>query len=73
VAIDEAWNAPKGTIDVWWRGMENGALMLLLAHLLHQNTEWRRNRIRVLRIVPNTEAVEEVRQHINELAVTVHP
>ncbi len=68
VALAEAWNAPQGTIDVWWRGMENGALMLLLAHLLHQNPEWRHNRIRVLRIVSNDEAVEEVRQHISELA-----
>ncbi len=28
---DEHWEVPKGTIDVWWRGMQNGALMLLLA------------------------------------------
>ncbi len=67
-ALAEAWNAPQGTINVWWRGMENGALMMLLAHLLHQNPEWRRNRIRVLRIVSSDEAVEEVRSHIHELA-----
>ncbi len=35
--VDEHWKVPPGTIDVWWRGMENGALMLLLAHLLHKN------------------------------------
>ncbi len=27
---DEHWTIPAGTIDVWWRGMENGALMMLL-------------------------------------------
>lgn len=66
--LDEAWDAPEGTIDVWWRGKENGALMLLLAHLLRQNPEWRDNPIRVLRIVPSDEAVNEVREHIAELA-----
>ena len=35
--VAEHWNVPTGTIDVWWRGMKNGALMMLLAHLLHQN------------------------------------
>jgi hypothetical protein len=50
--------------------MENGALMLLLAHLLHQNPDWRRNEIRVLRIVSNEEAVEQVRNHLVELAAS---
>ena len=68
--LAEAWNAPEGTIDVWWRGMKNGALMLLLAHLLHQNTEWRRNSIRVLRSVPTEEAVAQVRNHILDLAAS---
>jgi hypothetical protein len=48
--------------------MENGALMMLLAHLLHQNPSWRECPIRVLRIVPNSEAVAEVREHIIDLA-----
>ncbi len=64
----DAWEVPAGTIDVWWRGMKNGTLMLLLAHLLRQNPEWRHNSIRVLRIVPAEEAVKEVRKHIEELA-----
>ncbi|HEX5050347.1 MAG TPA: amino acid permease, partial [Planctomycetota bacterium] len=60
----KAWDVPEGTIDVWWRGMQNGGLMLLLAHLLHQNPEWRRNRIRVLRVLPSAEAVQEATRHI---------
>ncbi|MFH1302961.1 MAG: amino acid permease [Planctomycetota bacterium] len=64
----DAWEIPDGTIDVWWRGRRNGSLMLLLAHLLHQNPEWRRNRIRVLRAVSNSEAVDEVTRHIEELS-----
>ncbi len=42
----------KRRIDVWWRGMRsNGDLMLLLAHLLALNHEWRQARITVRTIV----------------------
>lgn len=67
-AIADTSEAPVGSIDVWWRGMQNGALMLLLAHLLHQNPEWRSNPIRLLRLAPNEEAKQEVYQHLVELA-----
>ena len=59
---------PPGTIDVWWRGMRNGPLMLLLAHLLHRNAEWRDHPIRVLRVVSTPDAVDDVTAHIVELA-----
>ena len=68
--LDEAWEIPEGTIDVWWRGKKNGALMMLLAHMLHQNPEWRHNSIRVIRIVPHEDAVREVSEHILQLAAT---
>ncbi|MCA9258080.1 MAG: amino acid permease, partial [Planctomycetales bacterium] len=68
--LSDAWEAPRGTIDVWWRGRQNGALMLLLAHLLHQNPEWRGNPIRVLRSVTSEDAVDEVTQHIRELSAS---
>ncbi|MBN2416839.1 amino acid permease [bacterium] len=43
---------PEGKIDVWWRGMEhNGALMLMLAHLLTLNPAWRRTVLYVRSIV----------------------
>lgn len=64
----DPWTVPQGTIDVWWRGSRNGKLMLLLAHLLHQNPEWRRNPIRMLRVVEKTEAETDVRSHIEQLA-----
>ncbi len=66
--VDQHWEVPVGTIDVWWRGMENGALMVLLAHLLHQNPEWRLNRIRLMRVVEKAEAQAEVEAHLVELA-----
>ncbi|QDT03164.1 Amino acid permease [Rubripirellula lacrimiformis] len=68
--VDEHWKVPAGTIDVWWRGMENGALMMLLAHLLHQNPGWRDNPIRLLRVVENEEAEQEVRKHLIELGAS---
>ena len=37
------------TIHVWWGGLErNGDLLLLLAHLLHSNSEWQGARVSVL-------------------------
>ena len=37
------------TIHVWWGGLErNGDLMLLLAHLLHSNPEWRGAKVEVM-------------------------
>ena len=65
--VDDHWQVPQGTIDVWWRGMDNGALMLLLAHLLHCNGEWRNNKIRMLRVVENEQAKPEIEAHIAEL------
>jgi len=39
-------------IDVWWRGMQkNGDMMLLLAHLLNLNTEWRQAKLYVRTII----------------------
>jgi hypothetical protein len=48
-----ALDRPQGTIDVWWNTLRNGSLMLLLAHLLQQNSEFRGSPIRLLHIVEN--------------------
>lgn len=40
--------APRGSIDIWWKGGRNGSLMLLLAHLLTQTPEWRNHPIRLI-------------------------
>ena len=62
------WNVPPGTIDVWWRGMKNGELMLLLAHLIHRNPEWRKNPVRVLRVIAKEEGRGEVLNHFADLS-----
>ncbi len=38
-------------IDIWWRGRENGSLMVLLAYLMSLNSEWSGCRIRILRLI----------------------
>lgn len=66
--VYDPWNASAGTIDVWWRGEKNGELMLLLAHLLKQNLDWRKHEIRLLRVVSAEIAKPEVIRHLSELA-----
>lgn len=65
---EDPWIAPAGTIDVWWRGRQNGNLMLLLAHLLTKTTEWRNRTIRLMRIIENEAGAAEVESHLRELA-----
>ncbi|MCB0344734.1 MAG: hypothetical protein KDD66_06440 [Bdellovibrionales bacterium] len=48
-------------VDVWWYSKDNGSLMLTLADLLTNNIEWTNHRIRVLRIIKDETAVEEVK------------
>ena len=63
----DARHVPLGTLDVWWRGNQNGELMLLLAHLLTQNQAWRSRPIRLIRTIQNEAGREEVLNHLNEL------
>lgn len=67
---DDPWEVPDGTIDVWWRGRQNGELMLLLAHLLRQNRKWQNRTIRLMRIVGDEAARDEVQNHLDQLAVS---
>jgi amino acid transporter len=68
VALDaDSRYVPHGTIDVWWRGHQNGELMLLLAHLIAQNQAWRSRPIRLLRTIENEAGHDEVLKHLNKL------
>ncbi len=52
-------------IHVWWGGLQrNGDLMLLLAHLLKRNPEWRNATIRVLSLASNDHMKEETERHL---------
>jgi amino acid transporter/nucleotide-binding universal stress UspA family protein len=61
------WQPPYGTVDVWWRSARDAELMLLLAHLLTSNNEWRSRTIRVLRVVEKQAAQQEVERHLREV------
>ncbi len=67
---EDPWEVPAGTIDVWWRGKANGPLMLLLAHLLATNDEWRNRQIRLLRVAPSDAACAEMTRHLTDLIET---
>ena len=54
-------------VDVWWRGMKNGSLMVLLSHLLTQNWEWSHTEVRLLRLVDNEEARVGTREDLERL------
>ena len=63
----DSHKVPRGTVDVWWRGRHNGELMLLLAHLLTQNPEWRSRQIRLMRTIENEAGRSEVQKHLEGL------
>ncbi len=59
--------APQGSIDVWWQGGKNGALMLLLAHMLKQNPEWRNHPIRLVFALSDPEQEAKTREKLGRL------
>ena len=69
VAVDRGLPPPGGRhrIDIWWRGLENGSLMLILAYLLTLNWEWDEARIRVLRMVRDEAEQEEAELELRTL------
>lgn len=66
-SVSDAWETPEGPIDVYWRGKENGPLMLLLAHLLTQNSQWRARELRLIRVISTEAGRDEVMNHLRSL------
>lgn len=65
--VDDPWTPEIGTVDVWWRGRDNGPLMFLLAHLLVQNDPWRGKALRVIRAIGSEAGREDATTHLTEL------
>lgn len=65
--VQEKTEIPRGAINVWWTDSENGALMLLLAYLLHKNSEWRDNPLRIIRPVPPKAEVANVVKEMRDM------
>jgi hypothetical protein len=58
----------RGRIDVWWRGLNhNGDLMLLLAHLLNLNADWRQAKLFVRSIVQSEEEQQAMTVKLEEM------
>jgi hypothetical protein len=57
-----------GSVHVWWTGTTaNGSLMLLLAHLVGQHSDWRGSRITVLTAVEHPDEVVDATARIRTL------
>ena len=54
-------------VDIWWRGQQNGSLMVLLGHLLALNWQWSRAKIRLIRVIEDAAGREPTDQALREL------
>lgn len=54
-------------IDLWWRGHENGALMILLAHLLMHSVEYSNSRLVLKRVVKSKADFQEAENELKQL------
>jgi amino acid transporter len=61
------WESPTGAINIWWSDEKNGAMMLLLGHLLKENREWRDCPLRILRPVPPKADMENVEKEMKNI------
>jgi amino acid transporter len=60
-------NRRNRRIDIWWRGMRNGSLMVILAHLMSLNSEWAGTKIRILRVAYTPEEQAKAREELERL------
>ena len=54
-------------IDIWWRGKENGSLMVIASHLMTLNYKWSNVKIRLLRLIQKEEGREPATHALEEL------
>lgn len=56
---------PKESIDLWWGGLKmNGALMILMAHLLQRSLEWREASLTIKMVVSNEGAALDAERNL---------
>ena len=63
----EKTQIPDGAINVWWTDAEHGALMLMLAHLLRENPEWRNHPLRIIQPVAPRADVATIEADMREM------
>ncbi|MGM5483005.1 MAG: hypothetical protein ACQESF_06070 [Nanobdellota archaeon] len=66
---EECKNQRKETIDVWWNTPENGNFMLLIAHLISNSPEWKKNspKIRILKIIRKQNDYTQVYNYLKKV------
>jgi amino acid transporter len=58
----------RNRIDIWWGGLKaNGSLMLLLAYLLRNDSQWRRVRIFLKLVVTDQDAAQAARDNLKQM------
>ena len=60
-------NTDSKRIDIWWRGKDNGSLMVLASHLLTLNLKWSGTKIRLLRMIHNEEGREPATHALKDM------
>ena len=63
----ERWTPPEGHIDILWQGPEHGELMVLLAHMLKKNPEWRTRHLRLLAALPPKGDAENLKKSLEDM------
>lgn len=65
---DERAFGKRKVIDIWWSGPNaNGALALVLVHIIRQHVDWRQSTVRLLRIVTGEDGRTQTRVHMEQL------
>ena len=69
IDIEEDYKkSSKGSIDVWWGGLKmNGALMIIMAHLLRRSFGWREAELTIKMVVPNESAARDAEKNLAEI------
>ena len=52
-------------IDIWWRGLKNGSLMLILGYILQRNPVWKDKVIRIIRSVEQESQIKSATKALN--------
>jgi len=69
-SVDNIRNSdhPEGKyIDIWWRGLKNGSLMLILAYTLQSNPLWKDTVIRIIRVVDKEQGIKPAKKDLQEM------
>ena len=65
--FEESEDLREGEIHIWWNNRQSAPLMLILGHLLLQNTEFRRRKVRLIYVVPEEAGRAGALEHLVDI------